>query len=278
MRRSAQPRSCAVADTPAGGLEAAAIGLLAIGWRRCRPARVKCSSCRRVACSQERSAVDHRHAVGRHQRLPSRTDYRLDLAGRPGRRRSRTLRIELKPESLAVWARYLPRDRVPRDPRGCLARRSHARRARSSTVPGSLGVAVYEDGVLLKDLSALSLSVTAGAVYAEPSEAMPAILMIDADAPSRDMREQLVRNRNVATAAQPRPATARLPDLRQLPVSFTAVQLQRHVQRGTMQTVPLATGPADDVATLDLLGRCRTSSCCLRRNCRSAGSTTLAST
>ncbi len=78
---------------------------------------------------------------------------------------------------------------------------------------GSLEVWVYEDGRLLEDLSASQGMGIGVRAYREASEALPAILIVDADAPSPDVRQQLVQARAVNPAAGAG-LPPKLPDLR----------------------------------------------------------------
>ncbi len=120
-----------------------------------------------------------------------------------------------------------------------------------SSVWGSLDVWVYEDGRLLEDLSPPSLGMGVGMrAYRDPSEALPTILIVDADAPTPDARERLVQQRTFnplssATANAPR----QLQDVRRL---LTLLPEPDRNRSGPPQpSVP--SGAVDDAATLLVL-------------------------
>ena len=109
---------------------------------------------------------------------------------------------------------------------------------------------VYEDGGLLKDLSA-PIAVCGGSQLWEPSEALPAILIIDADAPTRDMRAQMLRRaqrggcRRVPADRSGCRTCGNCP-CRPSPMPNSAARRVRyHADRAA------PAGSADDVATLD---------------------------
>jgi hypothetical protein len=130
------------------------------------------------------------------------------------------------------------------------ATRSETTLAVCDQLTPSLGIAVYEEGELLKDLSETYLQ-SSQSYYGESSEAIPAILIIDADAPSHDARDELLRLRSLSGGSAPGTAAPLLPDLRQLPPYFTANNYQN--PPSSPMTLAPAPAPLDDVATLDLL-------------------------
>jgi len=85
----------------------------------------------------------------------------------------------------------------------------------------SLSVEVYEDGVRLRDLcDSIGVPMRSGGY--EWSEATPAVLIIDADAPGRDQRNTLVQQGRFGAARRTNPEK-NLPDIRYLVYSFPNV-------------------------------------------------------
>ncbi|MHB0960946.1 MAG: hypothetical protein ACYC0X_33720 [Pirellulaceae bacterium] len=114
---------------------------------------------------------------------------------------------------------------------------------------GALHVEVSENREPLKDLcGTFSVNSQGGS---RPNEAIPAILIIDTDAPTRDARETLFRQRALSGATSTSTPAAQLPDLRQLPGSF--ITANNNGSTGGPAYSAASTGPPDDVGTLFLL-------------------------
>lgn len=116
-----------------------------------------------------------------------------------------------------------------------------------------LEVRVYEDGRLLEDVSTtigpIGLSQRAGRAS---SEALPAILIIDADAPTRDLREQQVAQRRLSPPASLSADSPRqLPDVSALETLLPDPNQDSYIPVPPAQPVP--TAAMDDVGTLVLL-------------------------
>lgn len=109
---------------------------------------------------------------------------------------------------------------------------------------GSLQISVYEDGQLLEDLTA-SMGMALRA-YNEHSEALPAILIVDADAPAPDVREQMVQQRTLKPPSGGGDAPRQLPDVQCLLTVLPEVDQNRSY--GAPKPAP---GPVvDDLGTL----------------------------
>jgi hypothetical protein len=112
---------------------------------------------------------------------------------------------------------------------------------------GSLAVSTYEDGQLLTDLSGSTGNSTR--LYAESSEAVPAILIVDSDAPTRDARERQLRQSAPGGLPGDQSVGAhRLPDVRRLVTLFPP----SNGYGGPKPQFP-ADGQLDDLATLRML-------------------------
>ena len=109
-------------------------------------------------------------------------------------------------------------------------------------------VSVYENGELLDDVSD---SATASSILTHSSEAIPSILIVDADAPTRNAREQMVRQPppGVASAGKTEPV-GRLPDVRSLVTLFPRPD---QVGYGSTPSPTPSVGPVDDPGILRLL-------------------------
>ncbi len=112
---------------------------------------------------------------------------------------------------------------------------------------GSIWVAAYEDGALLKDVSE-SVGIPTQ-FYANGSEAIPSILIIDSDAPTRDAREQQLRQPALGgSPAGKAESVRRLPDVRQLATLFPP---SNYYRGGQFQVPP--DDQLDDLGTLRML-------------------------
>jgi hypothetical protein len=111
---------------------------------------------------------------------------------------------------------------------------------------GSLAVSTYEDGQLLTDLSG---STGNSNFVADSSEAVPSILIVDSDAPTRDARErQLSQPALGGSPGDKAESVHRLPDVRRL---FTLFPPSDAYGRPKLQFA--AAGQLDDLATLRML-------------------------
>ncbi len=128
----------------------------------------------------------------------------------------RSLRVVLQPRPLQ-WPRGSARvTGYVEIPEGA-ARGQTTLAVPQSDAWGSLAVWVYEDGQLLEDLST-SVGMGIGMrAYNYPSEALPAILIVDSDAPPPDARELLIQQRTLNPASRgDANAPRQLPDVQRL--------------------------------------------------------------
>ena len=93
--------------------------------------------------------------------------------------------------------------------------------------------------------------VTASSIYTYSSEAIPSILIVDSDAPTRDAREQMVRQPSPGgpSAGKTEPV-GRLPDVRSLVTLFPAPS---QVSYGATPSPAPSGGPIDDPGILRIL-------------------------
>jgi len=161
----------------------------------------------------------------------------------------RSIRVVLQPRAWA-WARGATRVS------GYIEISEGAARGQTTlAVPqagawGSLDVWVYEDGRLLEDLSIATGTGMARRAYRDHSEAVPTILIVDADAPIPDVRERMVRQRAVNPMSSVNANSPRqLPDVRHL---LTLLPEPDRNRSGTPQP-SVQSGAVDDVGTLLVL-------------------------
>lgn len=170
---------------------------------------------------------------------------------------SRTIRVDITPR---YWSSSPSLQRVTgyvEIPQGATRGETTLAVPPTSINSPMLAITVSEDGTRLDDLCQEALSRSQG----DLSEAIPAMLIIDADAPTRDEREQLLRARNVSGPASAADSGLKLPDLGQLPLSLYDPNYQ-YQMRSSTYGVPMpaagtagvpAPAPPSDLATLERL-------------------------